>query len=139
MSYRLRDVGVERIADGAIIFPDSGADWAEYLDWLTQGNAPLPPVPASGGVSLEEARAVARATVMQEGADRVSALLPAPVTLGTVALVRELYLSIAPAARAPTANFGGMAAIVAAAEAALAQIAAAATPEAVAAVVPAWP
>jgi len=44
LAYRARHetVAVVRLTDGAIIGPESAADWAEYQAWVAEGNAPEP-------------------------------------------------------------------------------------------------
>ncbi len=76
MSYKLTDgTGVIRIADGAFIPTDPGnTDWREYLDWLADGNAPLPtdpepPVPPAP-LSAEELYDMVKAKGLVADADR---------------------------------------------------------------------
>ncbi|KKL58233.1 hypothetical protein LCGC14_2227410 [marine sediment metagenome] len=46
MSYKLRDNGVTRLADGADIpFAPANRDWREYQKWIADGNTPLPADP----------------------------------------------------------------------------------------------
>ena len=43
MNYKLIEVGVIRLDDGAHIPDDSrNRDWRVYQDWLAEGNTPLP-------------------------------------------------------------------------------------------------
>ena len=50
MSYKLADVGVQRLADGAWIPSDpANKDWRDYQEWLKAGNTPQaadPPPPS---------------------------------------------------------------------------------------------
>lgn len=36
---------VVRLSDNMIIGPENLTEWAEYQDWLAEGNTPLPPAP----------------------------------------------------------------------------------------------
>jgi len=49
--------------------------------------------------------------VKAEGLSRIKAFLPALATFDEVELIRELWLSISPAARAPTATLGSVTAV----------------------------
>lgn len=53
--YKLTTIGVQRLADGAVIPSDTGnRDWRKYLAWVAAGNTPDPadpaPNPASGQI-----------------------------------------------------------------------------------------
>lgn len=139
MSYRLLVRGVLRLSDNIVITRDM-LEWEEYRLWLHAGNAPLPmvsqPVATPTLAELKRRRAN---LITTEALDRIQAVLPEVSNMATAQLVRELWLSIAPAARQPTAKMGQVIAIYAAWHAALAEIKACASPECVAAVVPVWP
>lgn len=74
-----------------------------------------------------------------DGLARIQAVFPAIKSFDELALIRELYLSIAPAARQPTTNWQRMINIYTAGQAAAASINAASTKAQVDAVTPSWP
>jgi hypothetical protein len=139
--YRYTTPGVIRLSDNLHIRPDmSDQNWLGYLAYLAAGGEVDPEiVPEIPPLTLAEAKARKRSEIGQEAARRVGLLFPGDVPLGTLALVRELYLSIAPAARAPTAKWTSAGAIVQAALTGVDAVAAAGTVAAVDAVTVAWP
>lgn len=72
--YKLADHGVIRIADGAVILPRQEG-WDEYLQYITDGNIPLPHDPAPSR-PLNELRAEKFAAVRSEAYRRLSAKWP---------------------------------------------------------------
>ena len=74
-----------------------------------------------------------------DGLARIQAVFPAIKSFDELALIRELYLSIAPAARQPTTSWQRMINIYTAGQAAAASINAASTKAQVDAVTPSWP
>ena len=95
-------VAYEDVPAGATI-PSTHRWFQTYLKWLAVPNVPEP---------FETAQQISdrlRATKIQElkdeGLSRIQAVLPAISSFDTLELVREMWLSIAPAARAATADF----------------------------------
>lgn len=92
-------VAYEDVPEGANI--PNGHRWFQtYLDWLSVPNTPE---------SFETAQEISdrqRAERIQElkneGLVRINGVMPAIATFDTVELVREMWLSIAPAARSAT-------------------------------------
>ena len=79
------------------------------------------------------------AAIKAEGLDRIQAVFPAINSFDELALVRELFLSILPAARSPTANWQRMIDIYTAGRNAITAVNSATTQAQVDAVSPAWP
>jgi hypothetical protein len=65
---------------------------------------------------LPDQKADAIAAVKATGVEKIATIFPALDNIDVINLVAELYLSIAPAARAPTANFSKIAAVYTAAK-----------------------
>jgi hypothetical protein len=139
-AYALLPVGVLVTATGQRIIPQSGALWEEYIDWRKAGNVPDPYVPpASPAESLAEAKARRRWQIQRDGLTRMQSRFPALDSFGAVQLVREIYLSVAPAARVPTVDALFIINTYTAGMTALDAVNAATTIAQVDAVAPAWP
>lgn len=89
--------------------------------------------------SLAEHKAARITTIKLEAVTRMSAILPGVDSVATVVTLRELYLSIAPAARAPTAKLTSIINIYQAADTAIGLVQVASTKEQVDSVVVNWP
>lgn len=139
MSYRLLKIGVLRLADSAVI-TRSHPGWPDYRAWLKAGGVPEPmqtsPAPTPTLAELKRQRAHAITT---DAIARIQAVLPEVSNMATAQLVRELWLSIAPAARQPTAKMGHVIAVYQAWGDALQAVKACGTAGCVADVTPAWP
>lgn len=139
MSYRLLSRGVLRLSDNLRIVRGM-PEWQEYRAWCAAGNIALPMQAAPAPVpSLAEARRARIQAVSGEALARIQAVLPEVSNMATAQLVRELWLSIAPAARQPTAKMGQVIAIYSAWAAALADIKQCDSAACVANVTVAWP
>lgn len=79
------------------------------------------------------------AAIKLDGLARIQAVFPAISDFAELALIREMYLSIAPAARSPTANWQRMIDIYTAGQAAVSSVNSATTKAQVDAVTPGWP
>jgi hypothetical protein len=79
------------------------------------------------------------AGIKAEGLSRIQAVLPGITSFDTLELIREVWLSIAPAARAPTSPFNSVINIYSAGRTAILSIKAATTVAQVDAVTPSWP
>lgn len=79
------------------------------------------------------------AAIKAEGLARIQAVFPAINSFDELALIRELFLSILPAARSPTANWQRMIDIYTAGRNAVMVVNSATTKAQVDAVSPAWP
>ena len=139
MSYRLAKNGVIRLADG-IHVTRSMVEWAEYRVWLKAGGVPEPaimtPAPAPTLGELKKRRIQA---LSLEAMAHVQAVMPEVGNMATAMLIRELWLSIAPAARQPTQDMQTVFAIFSAYRSAVIDVRNCSTPECVAAVTPTWP
>lgn len=139
MSYRLLSRGVLRLSDNLRIVRGM-PEWQEYRAWLKSGGQPEPmaihPAPVPSLAELKRQRAHA---ITADALARIQSVLPEVSNMATAQLVRELWLSIAPAARQPTAKMGKIIAIYQAWWDALQHVKECATAECVAAVTPAWP
>lgn len=138
--YQLLPVGVLDTSTGQRLIPQSGSLWEAYLAWRLAGNDPDPYVPpATPAETLDEAKARRRWQIKRDGLERIQTRLPAIDAFDTLALVRELYLSIAPAARQPTVDWQWLIDTYQAGQAALNSVGSAATIAQVNAVTPNWP
>jgi len=88
---------------------------------------------------LPLARNVRNTDIKADGLARMNAVFPAIKSLDEVAFQAEFWLSIAPAARVPTANFKRIIDIYTAAKNAVSAVNAATTQAQIDAVAPAWP
>ena len=139
-AYSLLPVGVKRTSDGAQIVPQSGAAWETYQAWLKAGGVPGPYVPpATPAETLAEAKSRRKWEIKRDGLARMQTRLPALDAFDMVQLMREIYLSVAPAARQPTTDLQWIIDTYQAGNVALAQVAASTTIAQVNAVTPAWP
>lgn len=104
MKYKLQEYGVYDTEENMSI-PDStdNRHWNMYLAWVALGNTADPEFTA------QELADTARATKIQdlkdEGLSRIQVEMPAIINFDTLELVREMWLSTAPAARAATVTF----------------------------------
>jgi hypothetical protein len=89
--------------------------------------------------SLADHKATKVAQIKAEAVSRIEALIPGMRDLATILAMRELYLSIVPAARSPTASLTKVMAIYAAAAEAVEAVRQAASPQAIEAVTVNWP
>lgn len=139
-AYAMRPVGVLRTADNTRLTPQSGQAWDEYILWRQAGNVPDPYIePVPPAETLVEAKLRRRWEIKRAGMQRIQVRFPAIDSFDALQLVRELYLSIAPAARQPTADWQWLINTFAAGQTALDAVAAATTIAQVDAVSPAWP
>lgn len=88
---------------------------------------------------LQQAKQARRESIKSDALSRIQATLPGINSFDTLDLVRNLYLSIAPAARSATADLQAAINVYTAAATAIASVNAATTPAEVAAVVVTWP
>lgn len=138
--YALRPIGVCDNAAGTLVQPDFGQVWRDYQDWLAAGNTPdpyvAPPPPAE---TLAEAKLRKAAAIRAEGLARIQTRFGALRDFEDLRLIREILLSIAPAALSLTANMAWARDTYQAGATALGQVAAAASIAEVDAVTPSWP
>jgi hypothetical protein len=138
--YQLLRIGVLKTDTGQRIVPASGELWQTYTAWLAAGNVPdpyVPPVPPAE--TLAEAKVRRTAEILADGLARVQQRVPAVRTFELLQLLREIVLSIAPSARAPTADMAWLGDMWTAGANAAAAVNAATTIAQVNAVTPAWP
>lgn len=137
--YKLLRVGVLRLADGRRITQDM-LEWAEYYAWRKSGGIPEPMdaeyVPSP---TLDEVKAAKIRAIRDEALVRVNVHLPDATDISTLILLRELYLSIAPAARQPTTAMTGLINIYQAMRTAINEVRACSTTGCVNGVMPNWP
>lgn len=138
MSYRLLRKGVLRLADNQVIAPRA-AGWDDYVAWTKAGNVPEPmaPIPPAAPTLAELQKRRIHA-ITREAEARAQAVFPG-ITLPTLVVMRELWLSVAPAARQPTARLTTLIDLYLAWKTAAGQIKACTTPDCIAAVTPSWP
>lgn len=138
--YRLLLKGVFDTASGETILPRSGEAWEQYRAWMRAGNTPDPYVaPPDDPETLDHAKARRIAELKAAGVARMQARFPAIADFDTAALVRQIVLSIAPAARALTADIAWLGTVWQAGADGVAAVRAATTVAAVDAVTVAWP
>jgi hypothetical protein len=139
MSYRLLKIGVLRLADSLRITRDM-TEWAEYRAWLASVNTAEPMiVEPPPQITLPDLKRRRIKQLTDEALELAADVLPEFGSLSSLILMRELYLSIAPAARQPTAKLTQVSAIYQEWETAVAAVRACATRECVAAVAPLIP
>lgn len=119
--YKLSNNGVIRLSDNANVPNAPGnRDWRQYREWLDEGNTPEPEfTPAE---LLNNAKQDKRQAVRNEGLSRIQAIYPAITDIFVLDLVRDIVLSIAPAARQVHADLQAVQAVVQAAKVALSTI-----------------
>lgn len=118
----------------------SAQRWGQYLAWVAAGNVPDPYVPETPAAeTLEQAKARKLHSIKLEGLGRMQTRFPALQTFDTVQLLREVILSVAPAARQLTVDFQWLGDTYQAGKTAADQVQAATTIAQVDAVTPAWP
>lgn len=138
--YRLLRVGVLKTDTGQRIVPASGELWDDYRAWVRAGNVPDPYVePEQPPETLAQAKARRLQQIKAEGLTRMQTRFPALGTFDTVQMLREVILSVAPAARQLTADFQWLGDTYQAGRTAADQVLAATTIAQVDAVAPAWP
>jgi len=139
MSYQLLKIGVLRLADSLRITRDM-REWADYRAWLAEGNTPEPmEQPPALLISLPDVKRRRIKDLTDEAIKLTADVLPEFGSLSSLILMRELYLSIAPAARQPTAKLTQVINIYQEWDTAVAAVRACATRECVAAVAPLIP
>ena len=104
MKYKLQENGVYDTETGQSIPNSTGnRHWRMYLEWVALGNT------ADPEFTTQEIADAARADKIQElkneGLSRIQAVMPAINSFDTLELVREMWLSTAPAARNATVTF----------------------------------
>ena len=104
MKYKLQENGVYDTETGQSI-PNSigNRHWRQYLEWVAAGNTADPEFTAQE--IADAARADKIQELKDEGLSRIQAEMPAIDNFNTLELVREMWLSTAPAARAATITF----------------------------------
>ena len=104
MKYKLQEYGVYDTETGQAI-PDSigNRHWRMYLEWVAEGNTADPEFTAQE--IADQARATKIQSLKDEGLSRIQVVMPAIDNFNTLELVREMWLSTAPAARAATVSF----------------------------------
>lgn len=138
--YQELPIGVLNTVTLQRIIPQSGALWTEYLEWLRAGNTPDPYVaPTPAPETLAHAKKRRAHEIRADGLARMQTVFQAIDSFESLALFREVILSIAPAARQLTVRLQLISDIYAAGAAAIGAIATATTVEQVDAIVPAWP
>lgn len=138
--YALLRVGVIKTDTQQRIVPASGDLWREYQAWLRAGNVPDPYVPPPPPAeTLAQAKQRRSHEIASDGLARMQTRLAALRTFDSVQLLREVILSVAPAARALTTKMQFCADTYVAGDTALAAVQAATTIAEVDAVQPAWP
>lgn len=111
MSYRLLTKGVLRLSDNLVITRDM-IEWAGYRTFIKGGGIPEPmDVVVPPELSLNEVKQRKASALTAEALGQVQAILPEVANMATAMLIRELWLSIAPAARSPTAKMGQVIAV----------------------------
>jgi len=138
--YQILRVGVWDTVASQRIIPQSGDLWRAYQQWLEAGNVPDPYVPPTPAVeTLVQAKQRKKLAIKVEAVQRMQTRFPAIRNADTVQLLRELMLSIVPAARDLTTDMQWIVDTYQAGETALAAVNAATTIPDVDAVTPAWP
>jgi hypothetical protein len=139
MTYRLLPRGVRRIPDSLHITRDM-PEWAEYRAWLKAGNVPGPADPVIvPPLSLPDIKRQKIHELTAEAVRRVGLVMPELADLSSLIVMRELWLSIAPAARQPTAKLTAVINIYQAWNTAVDAVKACASENCVAAVSASWP
>lgn len=138
--YQILRIGVwDNIASQRII-PQSGEPWRAYQAWLEAGNVPDPYVPPTPvAETLAQAKVRRKLEIKREGAERMKTRFEALRDFETVQLIREVLLSVVPAARQLTVDFQWLSDTYSAGKTAVAAVEAATTVAQVDAVTPAWP
>jgi len=138
--YQLMPVGVLKTDTGQRLIPQSGALWDAYRAWIKAGGVPDPYVPpVVPAETLAQAKRRKLHQIRDAGLARMQTRFPALQTFDAVQLLREVFLSVAVAARAPTADMAWLGQTYDAGRTAADQVLAATTIPQVDAVVPAWP
>ena len=104
MKYKLQSFGVLDTETGASIPSSEGnRHWRMYLEWVAEGNTADPEFTTT---EIDDATKADKIQELKdEGLTRIQAVMPAIDNFNTLELVREMWLSTAPAARNATATF----------------------------------
>lgn len=97
--YKLFGEGVQDTERGNRVIPNAPGNrhWREYLEWVDDGNVADPeftPVEL-----LSDAKVEKRQAIRAEGLSRIEAIYPGLGNQAMLGLVKDVILSIAPAAR----------------------------------------
>ena len=104
MKYKLQENGVYDTETGQSIPNSTGnRHWRMYLEWVALGNTADPEFTTQE--IYDKALADKIQELKNEGLSRIQAVMPAINNFDTLELVREMWLSTAPAARNATATF----------------------------------
>lgn len=138
--YQLLKIGVLKTDTMQRIIPQSGALWHAYQQWVRAGNEPDPYIPpVEPAETLAHARKRRMAELKREGLTLVQQRFPGIRNFDTLRMVREIMLSISPAARAPTTDMTWLQNMWQEGEDLKAAVQAATTVAQVDAVSPTWP
>jgi len=138
--YQMLRIGVWDSVANQRIIPQSGTLWDAYQAWLKAGNEPDPYVPPTPiAETLAQAKFRKRTEIAQAGVALIQTRFPAINNFQMLYLVRELVLSISPAARALTDDIAWAGNVYLAGQNASDQVGAATTIPQVNAVTPNWP
>lgn len=138
--YQLLKLGVLKTDTGQRIVPACGSLWDDYQAWLAAGNIPDPYIPPpQPDETLEEAKKRRAYQIRMQGLTRMQTRFEGLRSFEMVRLVREVVLSIAPAARQLTADITWLGDTYQAGRDAIDDVQAATTIAQVDAVTPAWP
>ena len=107
MKYKLQENGVFDTEENMSI-PDSTGNrhWRQYLEWVALGNTADPEFTAQE--ITDQSRAIKIQSLKDEGLSRIQAVMPEINNFNTLELVREMWLSTAPAARKATVKFNAV-------------------------------
>ena len=104
MKYKLQENGVYDTETGQTIPNSTGnRHWRQYLEWVALGNTADPEFTTQE--IYDKALADKIQELKNEGLSRIQAVMPAINNFDTLELVREMWLSTAPAARNATPTF----------------------------------
>ena len=138
--YRLQRIGVLRTDTLQVVVPQSGDLWHAYREWCQAGNTPDPyEEPAPPAETLPQAKARRLGEVLAEGMALIKGRIEGIHTFGDLQLLRQIFLSIAPAARQPTTDMQWLIDMWQEGETVKAAIQSATTVAEVDAVTPSWP
>jgi hypothetical protein len=139
MTYRLAPIGVIRLADSLHITRDK-PEWQDYRAWIKAGGAPEPmPIVAPPEPTLAELKKLRIQAMTAEALVHVQTVMPEISDLATASLIRELWLSIAPAARQPTTDMLTVIATFGELRRAIIAVRNCTTPACINSVTPTWP